>query len=67
MALFAMQRALLPLPTPTRIRQGYDLMHVACMIIMPLLAAERATILSWLPIRLLIDLIFPWSDNKLWQ
>ena len=36
-ALYAMRKAVLPFPTPVRVRQGYDLLHVACMIIMPLL------------------------------
>jgi squalene monooxygenase len=50
-ALFAVGKAVLPLPTPARLRKGYDLMHVACIIIMPLLAAERATFLSWYAVR----------------
>jgi hypothetical protein len=101
-ALFAVSRALLPLPTPTRLRQGYDvsqaetaiqpargttrashytaltklfpassqmrrrapsaqLMHVACIIIMPLLAAEKVTFLSWGVVGSFVNLLFPWK------
>jgi squalene monooxygenase len=63
-AAYAMRKALLP-PTPTRLRQGYDLMHVACIIIMPLLASERATVLSWTPVQWGIHLLFPWKGAKL--
>ena len=52
--------ALTPVPTPARIRQGYDLLRVACIIIMPLLEAERATLLASRPILALIDALFPW-------
>jgi len=60
-ALFAIGRAVLPLPTPTRLRQGYDLMHVACTIIMPLLAAEKATFLSWGAVGAAVNVLFPWK------
>jgi squalene monooxygenase len=62
-ALHAMRRALLPLPTPTRLRQGYDLLHVACLIIMPLLQAERTTVLSSGPVQAAVDAIFPWRHS----
>ncbi len=61
-ALFAMRRALLPWPTPARLRQGYALMRVACIIIMPLLEAERATPLSWPPVLALVNAVFDWRD-----
>jgi hypothetical protein len=63
-ALYAMRKALLP-PTCTRLKQGYDLMHVACMIIMPLLAAEKATFLAWAPVQMLVGLFFPWKNAQL--
>ena len=64
-AAYALKKALAPFPTPTRIRQGYDLMHIACVIIMPLLSNERATFLSWSMIQLLINILFPWRNVSL--
>jgi squalene monooxygenase len=64
-AVFAVSKALFPLPTPRRLRQGYDLMHVACIIIMPLLKAERVTFMSWWLIGAFINLLFPWKDQML--
>ena len=40
-------------------------MHVACTIIMPLLAAERATFLAWAPVAAAVDVIFPWKAASL--
>jgi squalene monooxygenase len=60
-AVHAVAGALLPLPTPARLRRGYDLMHVACTIIMPLLAAEKATFLSWGAVGAAVNLLFPWK------
>lgn len=37
-------------------------MHVACTIIMPLLAAERATFLSWGAVGAFVNLLFPWKE-----
>jgi squalene monooxygenase len=64
-ALHATARALLPLPTPARARAGYDLLHVACIILMPLLAAER--IAGWSSPALLaaVDAVFPWKGKVL--
>lgn len=59
-AFYAMRRALLPFPTPTKLRQGYDLLHIACIIIMPLIAAEKVPVMSWRPVQGVVDLIFPW-------
>lgn len=61
-ALHAMRRALLPVPTPTRLRQAYDLIHVACMIIMPLLEMERVTAMSSGPVLWLTNALFPWRN-----
>ncbi|RYY32916.1 hypothetical protein EON62_04805, partial [archaeon] len=49
-AVHAMKLALLPFPTPKSLMQGYDLMRVACVIIMPLLESEKATFLSSAPV-----------------
>jgi squalene monooxygenase len=59
-ALHAMRRSLTPCPTPARLRQGYDLLRVACVIIMPLLAGERVTVLSWRWVQAAVDAVFPW-------
>lgn len=59
-AAYAMRLALLPCPTPSSLRRAYDLLHVACIIIMPLLASERSTILSWLPVQFAVQAVFPW-------
>ena len=64
-ALHALTTALLPFPTPARLRQGYDLLHVACMIIMPLLAAERVTLLASPPLLAAVDAVFPWRKSQL--
>jgi squalene monooxygenase len=63
-AMHASKRALLP-PTPTRVRQAYDLMHVACCIIMPLLEAEKATFLAWRPVQWFVNLTFPWRQSPI--
>lgn len=60
----AMKRALLPVPTPGRLRQGYDLLHIACIIIMPLIAQEKVTVLSSAPVLGLVNLLFPWKDMQ---
>jgi squalene monooxygenase len=44
----------------------YRLLLVACGIIMPLLEAERSTCLSWLPVRKLVQLLFPWEHMR-WE
>lgn len=36
-------------------------MHVACIIIMPLLAAEKVTFLSWGVVGSFVNLLFPWK------
>jgi squalene monooxygenase len=64
-ASFAMKRALLPCPTPQRIRQGYDLLHVACIIIMPLLQNEKATFLSSNMFVTLTNILFPWKNTDI--
>jgi squalene monooxygenase len=63
-AAYATRTALLP-PTPARLRQGWDLMHVACAIIMPLLAAERTTFLAWRPVQWATDVMFHWRTANL--
>lgn len=63
-AVFAVSKALFPFPTPKRLRQGYDLMHVACIIIMPLLQAERVTFMSWWAVGALVNLLFPFKNQS---
>jgi squalene monooxygenase len=64
-AVFAVSKALFPFPTFKRLRQGYDLMHVACIIIMPLLKAERVTFMSWWAVGAFINILFPWKNQML--
>eukprot|EP01138_Halocafeteria_seosinensis_P014442 gb/GECG01014743.1/.p1 GENE.gb/GECG01014743.1/~~gb/GECG01014743.1/.p1 ORF type:complete len:600 (+),score=48.76 gb/GECG01014743.1/:1-1800(+) len=66
-ALHATSHAVRPIPTWTKLRQSYDLMHLACKIIMPLLDVENATLLTWYPIKKTVDFIFPWSNMKIGQ
>jgi squalene monooxygenase len=61
-ALYGVQRYLRPFPTPRGLRRMYDVLHVACSIIMPLLEKEQSTVLSWWPCRTLINLIFPFRQ-----
>ncbi len=62
-ASYAIKKALFP-PTFTRMRQAYDLMHVACTIIMPLLASERTTFLSLAPVQWIVNLFFPFRGGR---
>jgi squalene monooxygenase len=64
-AVHAMRHAVVPYPTPGRLRKGYDLLHVACCIIMPLLAAERVTLLANPLVAGVTDLVFPWKKSPL--
>lgn len=59
-ALHAMKLAMLPVPTPGRLRKGYDLLRVACVIMMPLLESERVPVLSSAPVLGLSNAIFRW-------
>ena len=59
-ALHAVRAAFTPWPSPARLRRGYDLLHVACVIIMPLLAAEGLTPLAHPLLLAAVDLVFPW-------
>mmetsp|Transcript_18061 Transcript_18061/g.63899 ORF Transcript_18061/g.63899 Transcript_18061/m.63899 type:complete len:500 (+) Transcript_18061:4017-5516(+) len=64
-ALYATRDAFLPFPTPTRLLQAYDLIHVACLIIMPMLAAERVTLLGTAPLLFASNVIFPWRSRDI--
>ena len=64
-ALYAVKHAILPYPTFKSMQQAYDLLRVACIIIMPLLTAEKATVLSWSPVQWLIHAMFPWKGVEL--
>ena len=59
-ALFAIKSAVFPLPTPTSLMNAYDLLRVACGIILPFLEAEGSTVLSWRPMLLALDCVFGW-------
>jgi squalene monooxygenase len=61
-ALHAIRRALLPFPTPLRLREGYDLLHVACIIIMPLLAGEGVTVMANGGVGTVVNALFPWRN-----
>ena len=64
-AAFGMFRTLKPYPSVSRIRRCWKMLHIACVIIMPLLEKEQTTILSFWPIAALINLIFPFRRYKL--
>lgn len=61
-ALYAVRMALFPFPTPGRIMRAYSLLHVACMIIMPMLEAEGTTVLASPPVKMIVNLVFPWRN-----
>jgi len=63
-ALFAMRKAVFPFPTPERLRQAYSLLCVACVIILPMLEAEQATILSSRSLLSLADFLFGWRGKS---
>jgi len=64
-ALHGVKRILLPFPTPTRIVKMYNVLQVACLIIMPLLKREKTTPLSAWPFRKAVNLVFPWENITL--
>ena len=66
-AAHAMRRALFPFPTPSRLRLAYNILHVACIIIMPQLEAEGVTVLATWPLRALTNVLFPWRGVVLEQ
>jgi len=64
-AFYGVKNLLLPFPTPARLYRTYNLLHVSCKIIMPLLLAQGSTALASYPIRKLINLVFPWENRVL--
>lgn len=64
-AMHATARALLPLPTPARLRRGYDLLHIACIILMPQIVAERVQGWSSPIVLAALDALFPWKGTVL--
>ena len=66
-AAHAMRGALLPVPTPSKLRRAYRILHVACIIIMPQLEEEGVTFLSTWPLRFVTNLIFPWRGVTMAQ
>lgn len=64
-AAYAARDAFLPFPTPRKLLQAYDLIHVACLIIMPMLAAERVTLLGTSPLLWASNLFFPWKSKDI--
>lgn len=66
-ASHAMRDALLPLPTPGKLRRAYNILHVACIIIMPQLEQEGVTFLATWPLRFVTNLIFPWRGVAMEQ
>ena len=46
---------------PLSLTQGYDLLRVACIIIMPLLAAEKVAFMSHPAVLGLTNALFPWK------
>lgn len=62
-AFYALKSYLFPFPTPRKLFRMYDIVHVACKIIMPLLERERSTFLSLWPVRTTINFIFPYRNG----
>ena len=50
-----------PFPTVGGMWRMYDMLHVACQIIMPLLTVEGSTVLASWPVRTAISLVFPYG------
>jgi squalene monooxygenase len=61
-AVHAIVHTLFPFPTLQRMRRGYDLLHIACVILMPLLVSERVEGWSSTPVLSLVNFFFPWKD-----
>jgi len=61
-AFFSAFKFLFPFPTIKNLNRVYRILHVACIIIMPLLTRERSTFLSFYPIRKIINFLFPWES-----
>lgn len=64
-AAHAMRMAVCPVPTPGKLLRAYDLLRVACVIILPLLEAEKATFMSSKPVLGFANALFPWRDVQL--
>ncbi len=52
--------------SPRKLIEMHRIMHTACIIIMPLLAVEQATLLSMWPVRKLVHLLFPF-ERYMWK
>ena len=50
-----------PFPTLGGMGRMYDMLHVACQIIMPLLTVEGSTVLASWPVRTAIGVVFPYG------
>ncbi|KAM3570632.1 hypothetical protein VYU27_007302 [Nannochloropsis oceanica] len=50
-----------PFPTLGGMVRMYDMLHVACQIIMPLLTVEGSTVLASWPVRTAIGVVFPYG------
>ena len=64
---FAMRRALWPCPTPGRLARAYNILRVACVIIMPQLEMERVTMLATWPLRFVTNVVFRWRGVVMQQ
>jgi len=62
-AIYALKNYLLPFPTPFKLVRMYDIIHVACKIIMPLLEREKSTFLAMWPVRSFVNLVFPFRGG----
>ncbi len=51
---------------PSKLIEMYRIMHVACIISMPLLVVEQATALGTWPVRKFVNLLFPF-ENFMWE
>jgi len=58
-AFFSMKNVVVEGVSVTSLTKMYNLLRVACTIILPLLASEKSTVLSWSAVRGLAQLVFP--------
>lgn len=60
-AFHGVRKYLWPVPSWGGLGRTYEMLQVACEIIMPLLSVEKSTVLAAWPVRALVGLIFPYG------
>lgn len=62
---FAVCQTLKPYPSISRIRKCWAILHASVTIIFPELEEGKATWLSWYPIRMVVDFLFPYHRQSI--